>query len=172
MKAVCEANDILYVSDEVVTGFGRLGHFFASEAVFGVVPDMITVAKGITSGYMPLGRHPRVGAGLRGLVQTPCGRRRLCPRVHLFRPRRGLRRGPSQHRSDAAGGPLRAGAPDRPLLPQAPANPSRPAHRRGRARQPLHALRGAGAGPAHQGALPGAGCHRKAHRPRGPKRGG
>ena len=55
MKQVCEANDILYISDEVVTGFGRLGHFFASEAVFGVAPDMITVAKGITSGYMPLG---------------------------------------------------------------------------------------------------------------------
>ena len=55
MKQVCEANDILYISDEVVTGFGRLGHFFASEAVFGVVPDMITAAKGITSGYMPLG---------------------------------------------------------------------------------------------------------------------
>ncbi len=67
MKAVCEANDILYVSDEVVTGFGRLGHFFASEAVFGVVPDMITVAKGITSGYMPLGAtlvSERVYAGL------------------------------------------------------------------------------------------------------------
>ena len=55
MKQVCEANDILYISDEVVTGFGRLGHFFASEAMFGVAPDMITVAKGITSGYMPLG---------------------------------------------------------------------------------------------------------------------
>jgi adenosylmethionine-8-amino-7-oxononanoate aminotransferase len=39
----------------VVTAFGRLGHFFASEDVFGIVPDIITSAKGITSGYVPLG---------------------------------------------------------------------------------------------------------------------
>ena len=52
---VCRKYDVLTISDEVVTGFGRLGHFFASEAVFGIVPDIITVAKGITSGYMPLG---------------------------------------------------------------------------------------------------------------------
>ena len=53
---VCRQYDVLYISDEVVTGFGRLGHWFASEAVFGIVPDIITVAKGITSGYVPLGR--------------------------------------------------------------------------------------------------------------------
>jgi adenosylmethionine-8-amino-7-oxononanoate aminotransferase len=52
---VCRRYDVLTISDEVVTGFGRLGHFFASEAVFGIVPDIITVAKGITSGYLPLG---------------------------------------------------------------------------------------------------------------------
>ncbi len=55
MKEVCETHDILYVSDEVVTGFGRLGQMFASAACFGVVPDMIVAAKGITSGYLPLG---------------------------------------------------------------------------------------------------------------------
>lgn len=52
---ICRDNDILYVSDEVVTGFGRLGHVFASQEVFGVEPDMITFAKGVTSGYFPLG---------------------------------------------------------------------------------------------------------------------
>lgn len=52
---VCKANDILYISDEVVTGFGRLGHWFSSEEVFGIQPDMITCAKGLTSGYLPLG---------------------------------------------------------------------------------------------------------------------
>ncbi|WP_172293321.1 aminotransferase [Pseudoruegeria sp. HB172150] len=52
---LCRKHDILYVSDEVVTGFGRLGHFFATEARFGFVPDMIVTAKGITSGYQPLG---------------------------------------------------------------------------------------------------------------------
>jgi adenosylmethionine-8-amino-7-oxononanoate aminotransferase len=48
---------ITYIADEVVTGFGRLGHWFASEAVFGVVPDMIIFAKGVTSGYIPMGGY-------------------------------------------------------------------------------------------------------------------
>jgi len=51
----CRENDILYVSDEVVTGFGRLGEWFASERLFGIQPDIITSAKGLTSGYLPLG---------------------------------------------------------------------------------------------------------------------
>ncbi|WP_118135462.1 aminotransferase [Oceanicella sp. SM1341] len=54
-KALCETHDILYISDEVVTGFGRCGEWFASEKVFGVTPDIITFAKGVTSGYVPLG---------------------------------------------------------------------------------------------------------------------
>jgi len=52
---VCRKYDVLYISDEVVTAFGRLGHMFASQEVFGVDADMITLAKGITSGYVPLG---------------------------------------------------------------------------------------------------------------------
>lgn len=55
LKAVCEEHDIIYISDEVVTAFGRLGEWFASEKVFGVTPDIITFAKGVTSGYVPLG---------------------------------------------------------------------------------------------------------------------
>lgn len=51
----CRDLDIVYVSDEVVTGFGRLGEWFASETVFSIVPDIITSAKGLTSGYLPLG---------------------------------------------------------------------------------------------------------------------
>lgn len=52
---ICRKHDILYISDEVVTGFGRCGHWFASEEVFDIVPDIITFAKGVTSGYVPLG---------------------------------------------------------------------------------------------------------------------
>ncbi len=52
---VCRKYDVLYISDEVVTGFGRLGHWFASEDVFDIVPDILLSAKGITSGYVPLG---------------------------------------------------------------------------------------------------------------------
>ena len=54
MGALMREHDIKYVSDEVVTSFGRLGHFFASKDLFGVQPDIITTAKGLTSGYQPL----------------------------------------------------------------------------------------------------------------------
>lgn len=52
---VCHVHDILYISDEVVTAFGRLGHWFASKDVFDIQPDIITCAKGLTSGYAPMG---------------------------------------------------------------------------------------------------------------------
>jgi adenosylmethionine-8-amino-7-oxononanoate aminotransferase len=52
---VCRKYGVLYVSDEVVTGFGRLGYMFASEPVFDLSPDVITCAKGLTSGYVPMG---------------------------------------------------------------------------------------------------------------------
>ncbi|NQY87755.1 MAG: aminotransferase [Colwellia sp.] len=55
MHQICQKYDMLYIADEVVTAFGRLGHFFASEAVFGMQPDIIITAKGISSGYIPLG---------------------------------------------------------------------------------------------------------------------
>ncbi|TNB48541.1 aminotransferase class III-fold pyridoxal phosphate-dependent enzyme [Martelella lutilitoris] len=51
---ICRAYDIKFVADEVVTAFGRLGHFFASQDVFGTTPDIINTAKGLTSGYQPL----------------------------------------------------------------------------------------------------------------------
>ncbi len=52
---VCRRHDVLYISDEVVTAFGRCGEIFASESVFDIVPDIIATAKGISSGYLPLG---------------------------------------------------------------------------------------------------------------------
>ncbi|MDG2475325.1 MAG: aminotransferase class III-fold pyridoxal phosphate-dependent enzyme [Paracoccaceae bacterium] len=54
MGVLCRDYDIKYITDEVVTAFGRLGHYFASKEVFGVQPDIITTAKGLTSGYQPL----------------------------------------------------------------------------------------------------------------------
>ena len=54
-QEVCRKHDVLYIADEVVSGFGRLGHIFASQAVFDITPDIITVAKGLTSGYVPMG---------------------------------------------------------------------------------------------------------------------
>jgi beta-alanine--pyruvate transaminase len=54
LREICTKHGILLIFDEVITGFGRLGHAFAAER-FGVVPDMITFAKGVTSGTVPMG---------------------------------------------------------------------------------------------------------------------
>jgi beta-alanine--pyruvate transaminase len=54
LRAICDKYGILLILDEVITGFGRLGHAFAAER-YGVVPDMITFAKGVTSGAVPMG---------------------------------------------------------------------------------------------------------------------
>src|SRR5437899_2239056 len=53
IQAVLRRHDVLLIADEVITAFGRLGSWFGSE-LFGLEPDLITVAKGLTSGYFPL----------------------------------------------------------------------------------------------------------------------
>ncbi len=54
LRAICDQHGILLIFDEVITGFGRLGAAFGAQR-FGVTPDMITVAKGITNGAVPMG---------------------------------------------------------------------------------------------------------------------
>src|SRR4051794_2270580 len=54
VREICDEYEVLLVSDEVICAFGRLGHWFGSER-FGYQPDIITCAKGLTSGYMPMG---------------------------------------------------------------------------------------------------------------------
>src|SRR5205085_11607039 len=53
LRAICDRHGILLIFDEVITGFGRLGYAFAAER-YGVVPDLITFAKGVTSGAVPM----------------------------------------------------------------------------------------------------------------------
>jgi putrescine aminotransferase len=62
INRICKENDILLIADEVICGFGRTGKMFGSD-YFGIKPDMMTLAKGITSGYLPLSAvmlHDRV----------------------------------------------------------------------------------------------------------------
>jgi adenosylmethionine-8-amino-7-oxononanoate aminotransferase len=62
VQELCRRYDVLLIADEVICGFGRLGTWFGSHR-FGITPDMMTCAKGITSGYLPLGAviaSPRV----------------------------------------------------------------------------------------------------------------
>jgi len=69
LHAICSKYGILLIFDEVITGFGRLGHAFGADR-YGVVPDMITFAKGVTSGTVPMGgvivRKPIYDAFMRG----------------------------------------------------------------------------------------------------------
>ncbi|MGB1256601.1 MAG: aspartate aminotransferase family protein [Thiolinea sp.] len=54
IQRICDKYDILLIADEVITGFGRTGEWFASTR-FGIKPDIISIAKAVTSGYLPLG---------------------------------------------------------------------------------------------------------------------
>jgi adenosylmethionine-8-amino-7-oxononanoate aminotransferase len=54
VSEVLKANNILWIADEVITGFGRTGTMFGAEQ-YGVEPDIVSIAKGVTSGYVPLG---------------------------------------------------------------------------------------------------------------------
>ncbi len=54
VREICDRHGIVYIADEVMVGFGRVGEWFAVNH-FGVVPDLITFAKGVNSGYVPLG---------------------------------------------------------------------------------------------------------------------
>ncbi len=53
VQRICTKHDVLLIVDEVICGFGRTGHLFASE-YYGLKPDLMALAKGITSGYLPL----------------------------------------------------------------------------------------------------------------------
>ena len=105
LREICDQHGILLVFDEVICGFGRTGKAFAAQS-FGVTPDMMTMAKGLTNGAQPMGAvavsraHPRHdhggGAG---------GRDRVFPRLHVFRAsgrlaRRGSPRSTSTARKD------------------------------------------------------------------------
>ena len=98
LRAICDKYGILLIFDEVITGFGRLGHAFAAER-YGVMPDMITFAKGVTSGTVPMGGVIVRDGIYDAFMNGPGTRDRAVPRLHLFGPSAGLRRGSGDARS-------------------------------------------------------------------------
>ncbi len=75
LRSLCDKYGILLIFDEVITGFGRLGTAFAAQA-FGVTPDLMTTAKGLTNGVVPMGAvfarrevHDAVVAGPEGMIE-------------------------------------------------------------------------------------------------------
>lgn len=70
LRRICDDNGAFLIFDEVITGFGRLGTWFGAQ-YYGVTPDMITFAKGVTSGYQPLGGVITNGAVNNALLADP-----------------------------------------------------------------------------------------------------
>ena len=82
VREICDEYDVLLVSDEVICAFGRLGHMFGAER-YGYQPDMITFAKGITSGYSPLGGMIATDRLMEPFLK---GTEHVPARLHLRRP--------------------------------------------------------------------------------------
>lgn len=70
VRAICKKHEVLFIADEVVTGFGRLGSWFGSRH-YGIQPDIMTMAKGLTSGYVPMGATAVSGEVFEPFVSTP-----------------------------------------------------------------------------------------------------
>ena len=111
VRAICRERGVLFVADEVITGYGRTGRMFASE---GLEPDLVLTAKGLTSGYLPMGAVLVAGSRRRAVLAHPGIP--VAARVHLLgaRERRsggdGEPRHPRERAARRAGGRPAAGA--------------------------------------------------------------
>ena len=125
VREICDRHGVLLVSDEVICAFGRLGDWFGPSRL-GYQPDMLTFAKGLTSGYAPLG-----GVLVSDRLAEPflTAGSVLPPRHHLRRPPGELRRRAGQPRRDGARGPPRSGAGPRGRVPLGARPPHRPPDR-------------------------------------------
>ena len=108
IEEVLRRYDILLIADEVVCAFGRLGRWFGTE-VFGLQPDLITLAKGITSAYVPLSASLVSARVWEVLSPGQRAVRRARPRLHLLRAPGGGRGRAHQPRHHRPGGAGRAG---------------------------------------------------------------
>ena len=133
VREICDRHGVLLISDEVICAWGRLGYWFGCER-FDYQPDMITMAKGLTSAYAPLGAVLACRSHRRAV---PARDRDLHPRLHLRRAPDGVRGGAGEHRRDGARGSVRARARERGPLPGDARGAARPADRRRRARRRL-----------------------------------
>jgi putrescine aminotransferase len=92
MRARCQAYGILFVADEVITGFGRTGPLFACSED-DIVPDLMTVAKGLTSGYVPMGAV-FLSDDVYDTIADGAGLKRCWARIYLLSPPRQCRSRP------------------------------------------------------------------------------
>ena len=139
MREVVAKHGILFIADEVVTGFGRIGHWFASLDEYGVQPDILVMAKGLTSGYLPLGATiTRIGFTRRS---PPPTRKRGSPTGSPTRGIRSAARPRSRTSDHRRGGSPRQCADGRRLFRESAAGARRAAAGGRRARPALHDVR-------------------------------
>ena len=110
IERLCRAHDVLLFTDEVITGFGRVGRDFGCQH-YGFTPDVIAFAKGGDVRVRAPGRDPHLPPHPRTVLER---RGRLPPRLHLFGPRHLLRGRPGQPGHHRAGGPRLEGRGPRP----------------------------------------------------------
>ena len=110
VRKVCTEYDVLFVADEVVTGYGRIGGSWFASSRFGLEPDIVTTAKGLQQ-RLPADRRGAGGAEGRRSVLPPRRPGVVATRVHLLRPRRRGSRRPCQPGHRRARGSARRGRP-------------------------------------------------------------
>ena len=115
LREICDKHGILLIFDEVITGFGRVGKAFAAQR-FGVTPDLITTAKGLTNGSVPMGAVFVSDKIHDAFMHGPRGHDRPVPRLHLFGPPAGLRRRAGHAGHLRRGEPVREGHRAGPVL--------------------------------------------------------
>ena len=140
VRKVCTEYDVLFVADEVVTGYGRIGGSWFASTRFGLEPDMVTTAKGLTSGYLPMGAV-LIAPKVHEPFFQPRRGRVVAARLHVLRSRCcGCRRA-GQPRHHRARGPARRGRPPGDDACAGAVTAGRPRSRRG---GPLRRRRGGG----------------------------
>ena len=107
VRELCDDHGIVMIADEVMAGFGRCGEWFAVDR-WGVTPDLICFAKGVNSGYIPLG-----GVIISRPIADTFAERVVPRRADVLRPPAGLRLGRRQHQHLQGGGHHRARPPPR-----------------------------------------------------------
>ncbi len=126
LREICDRHDVLLIADEVITGFGRTGQWFGL-GHWGVKPDLMSFAKGVTSGYLPLG-GVMISKHMHQVIDGCADGREVHARRDLFRASGLLRRGSGEYRHHREGGhgrarpgagrPLPRGAGDAAGLPR------------------------------------------------------
>jgi len=158
---IARAHGTLLIVDEIATGFGRTGTMFACEAE-GVEPDLMTVGKGVTGGYLPLSATLATEAIFEAFLGRPRGAPHAVPRPFLLGEPDHVRGRPGEPRRVRVRAHTRATATEDRGVHALVEAARRPPPRRGSATAWLHGRHRVGRRPADEAAVPGVGADGRA----------